>query len=178
MQHSEERLLRPAPLHHRGFLLRRIIIPWTQLGGSLATRISFCYTHIREKRKKKNWLWRVLFVAKRTLHILLFYVQLHLDLIRTHFTSMHLFLNLIISCCRVEYVHGHACIGSHGDLNMFISNLDCAFSCCSTSNDLLSSAPSPHYIKWFREGHLLWRTGWQSAIWDHCDEILMFNTWK
>lgn len=37
----------------------------------------------------------------------------------THFTSMHLFLNRIISCRRVEYVHGHACIGSHGDLNMF-----------------------------------------------------------
>lgn len=58
------------------------------------------------------------------------------------------------------------------------SHPDCAFSCCSTSNDWLSSAPSPHYIKWFWEGHLLWRTGWQSAIWDHCDEILMFNTWK
>lgn len=177
MQHSEERLLGPAPLHHGGFLLRRIIVPWTQLGGSLATRVSFCCTHIREKRKKKLTVAGSLQGKKEITYSFIPRTTAHWSHLYTFYQHASIFKsnNFLLPCwirarTRMYWkswwfkrVHSHP---------------DCAFSCCSTSNDWLSWAPSPHYIKWFWGGHLLWRTGWQSAIWDHCDEILMFNTWQ
>ncbi len=45
VKHPEQWFLRPAPLDHTARLLLRAIIPWTQLGGSLAPWIPLCYTH-------------------------------------------------------------------------------------------------------------------------------------
>ena len=81
VQDPEQRLLRPAPLDHTARLLLAVIIPWTQLGGSLAPGSTLCFaqththTHVDIHKKQTsvlitNYSWQsVCFIFLEPAHV-------------------------------------------------------------------------------------------------------------
>lgn len=84
VQHSEQWLLRPAPLDRTARLLLPVINRWTQLGGSLASRILFCYKNRKTiwfhcpttLGKESVWYWFNLHTCSCTHFLLCFGIRL------------------------------------------------------------------------------------------------------